>query len=152
MSSRLARVLVKAGVGPEKLVPVCFRKSFTAIVAMVAIHRSGGAFVSLDPSHPQDRLKALVEKVRAAVVVTSPETAHLFTDTSVTVLQFTSSILQSPDLVSEDPLPTVHPDHAAFVLFTSGSTGKPKGILQEHSSVCTSSLAHGRALNISSRS
>ncbi|KAL9025892.1 MAG: hypothetical protein Q9196_005361 [Gyalolechia fulgens] len=152
MSSRLARVLIVAGVGPETLVPVCFSKSFAAIVVMVAIHRSGGALVPLDPSHPKDRLRAVVHKAKAAVVVVSPETAPLFDDISVTVVQVTSSMLESSDLASEDLLPAVRPDHAAIVLFTSGSTGKPKGILQEHASVCTSSLAHGRALNISSHS
>ncbi|KAL9002482.1 MAG: hypothetical protein Q9188_004583 [Gyalolechia gomerana] len=152
MSSRLAREFVKAGVGPETLVPVCFRKSFAAVVAMIAIHRAGGAFVPLDPSHPEDRLRAVVEKAKAAIVVVSPETAPLFRDIPVTVVKVTSSMLESPVLESEQLLPAVRPDHAAIVLFTSGSTGKPKGILQEHASVCTSSLAHGRALNVSSNS
>lgn len=152
MSKCLTKELIKAGIGPEKLVPVCFKKSFTAIVAMIAIHRCGGAFVPLDPSHPQDRLKALVEQIKAPVVVASPETAPLFADIPAIVVQVTSSMLESPGLDSEDPLPAVRPDHAAFVLFTSGSTGKPKGILQEHASVCTSSLAHGRALNMSCHS
>ena len=152
LSIRLARHLISAGIRHETLVPVCFRKSRVAVIAMVAILRAGGAFVPLDPSHPKDRLKAIVEKAKAKIVIASPETAHLFQGTVATVIQVSSSMVESPDQILEYHVPKVRPDHAAFVLFTSGSTGKPKGILQEHASVCTSSLAHGRAMNVTASS
>lgn len=151
-SHRLAGELIRAGVQHETFVPVCFRKSFCAVVAMVAIHRAGGAFVPLDPSHPRERLRAIIEKANAKIMVTSPETAHIFDDIPVSVVQVSSSSLGSTESSSDNILPKVRPDHAAFVLFTSGSTGTPKGIVQEHASVCTSSLAHGRAMYVSSNS
>lgn len=152
LSLRLAKHFVSAGITPETLVPVCFRKSMYAVIAMVAIHRAGGAFVPLDPSHPEGRLKAIIEKANAKMVVGSPETAHLFHGIVPTVLQVSSSMIESLRSSSEYMIPEVRPDHAAFVLFTSGSTGKPKGIVQEHASVGTSSLAHGRAMNVTSKS
>ncbi|KAL8902464.1 MAG: hypothetical protein Q9207_004685 [Kuettlingeria erythrocarpa] len=149
MSCQLAHHFIKAGVKREALVPVCFEKSLYAVVAMVAIHRAGGAFVPLDPAHPEDRLRAIIDKAEAEIVVVSAETAGLFRNISVSIVQISPAMLRGSDLPANSILPTVRPDHAAFVLFTSGSTGKPKGILQEHASVCTSSLAHGRALNVS---
>ena len=151
-SVRLAKHFVNAGIILETLVPVCFEKSMFAVIVMVAIHRAGGAFVPLDPSHPKDRIKAIIEKANAKIVVGSPETAHLFHGIVPTVLQVSSSMIASLQESPENQLPKVRPDHAAFVLFTSGSTGTPKGIVQEHASVSTSSLAHGRAMNISSES
>ena len=148
LTIRLARYFISTGIRHDTLVPVCFRKSMYAVIAMVAILRAGGAFVPLDPSHPGDRLKAIIEKARAKIVVASPETAHLFQGTVATVVQVSSSMVESLDQTLECNVPQVRPDQAAFVLFTSGSTGKPKGILQEHASVCTSSLAHGRAMNV----
>ena len=152
LSLQLARHLISAGIKRETLAPVCFRKSRYAVIAMVAILRAGGAFVPLDPSHPKDRLKAIIEKAKAKIVIASPETAHLFQGTVATVIQVSSSMLKSMDQKLEYDVPNVWPDNAAFVLFTSGSTGKPKGILQEHASVCTSSLAHGRAMNVTASS
>ena len=152
LSFQLAKHFVSIGIRPETLVPVCFRKSMYPVIAMIAIHRAGGAFVPLDPSHPQDRLKAIIEKAKANIVVASPETAHLFYGTATTVIQVSSSIFESLSPPPNNNLPEVRPDNAAFVLFTSGSTGKPKGIVQEHASVCTSSLAHGGAMNITSDS
>ncbi|KAI4086061.1 MAG: hypothetical protein LQ344_007876 [Seirophora lacunosa] len=149
MSYQLAQELIKAGVKQETLVPLCFKKSFPAVVAMVAIHRAGGAFVPLDPAHPEDRLKAIIDKAEAKIVVTCPQTAALFRNIPVSIVKVSASMLKPSDALDGSILPTVPPGHAAFVLFTSGSTGKPKGILQEHASVCTSSLAHGRALHVS---
>lgn len=152
LTTRLARYLISTGIRHGSLVPVCFRKSMYAVIAMVAVLRAGGAFVPLDPSHPKDRLKAIVEKAKANTIIASPETAHLFQRTVATVIQVSSSMLESLDQTLEYHVPKVRPDHAAFVLFTSGSTGQPKGIVQEHSSVCTSYLAHGRALNVTASS
>ena len=152
LTIRLARHFTNAGIRHGTLVPLCFKKSMYAVISMVAILRAGGAFVPLDPSHPQDRLKAIIEKAKAKIVVASPETAHLFQGTLTTVIQVSSSIVKSLDQTHAYHAPEVGPGHAAFVLFTSGSTGKPKGILQEHASVSTSSLAHGRAMNVTASS
>ncbi|KAL8870782.1 MAG: hypothetical protein Q9174_003249 [Haloplaca sp. 1 TL-2023] len=152
MSSHLARQLVGAGVGHESLVPVCLRKSLYAVVAMLAILKAGGAFVPLDPSHPKHRLESVIEKAKSKIIVASTETAALFAEMQVAVFNVSSISFDSKDLPSKHPLPVVRPDQVAFVLFTSGSTGKPKGIMQEHASVCTSSLAHGRAMQITSKS
>ncbi|KAL8735105.1 MAG: hypothetical protein Q9166_000981 [cf. Caloplaca sp. 2 TL-2023] len=152
MSSRLARIFMSVGIKCEALVPVCFWKSAYATVAMLAILRAGGAFVPLDPSHPADRLKAIIDKAGAKIVVTSPETARLFRDMPVKTVEVSPTIMDFSEVLLDFSLPTVRPDHAAFVLFTSGSTGKPKGIIQEHASVCTSAIAHGRAMHVTSES
>ena len=152
ISMRLAHHFINAGIGQEVLVPVCFKKSMYTIVAMVAVLRAGGAFIPLDPSHPGDRLKAIIQKANAKFIIASPDTAHLFVDTAATVINVSLSLLEILPESVDSPLPYIRPHSAAFVLFTSGSTGKPKGIVQEHASVCTSAIAHGRALHVSSTS
>ena len=151
-SSILAMKLIDAGIGRETLVPVCFEKSLFAVVAMVAIMRAGGAFVPLDPSHPKDRLKAIIDKAGAKVVLSSSITAHLLRDISVNVFEVSPSILECSGASMYGSFAQVRPYHAAFVLFTSGSTGQPKGIIQEHASVCASAVAHGNALHVTPES
>ena len=152
VSLRLTKYLLSVGIKAGTLVPVCFRKSIYAVITMVAIHRAGGAFIPLDPSHPESRLKTIIKKANAKLVVSSPENCHLFHGLGNTIIEISSSVVESLPPQTEHDVPKVRPDNAAFVLFTSGSTGDPKGIVQEHASVCTSSLAHGRAMNVTSES
>ncbi|CAD6450786.1 24696652-b1e4-47b4-9288-53a86a903fff [Sclerotinia trifoliorum] len=153
VTSILACHLLDHGVGPEILVPICFEKSLYAILTMLAILRVGGAFVPLDPSQPQERLEAIIRKANAKLVITSPQTASKFIDITKQTISVSDALLTSLHASLQDrPSIRIKPYNAAFVLFTSGSTGEPKGIVQEHSSVSTSSLAHGKAFGWSSRS
>ncbi|KAF1934467.1 acetyl-CoA synthetase-like protein, partial [Didymella exigua CBS 183.55] len=70
-SGQLAGRLVKAGVGPEVLVPLCFEKSAWAIVSMLAVLKAGGAFVPLDPSQPPARRQKIIELARGKVALVS---------------------------------------------------------------------------------
>ena len=148
LSSCLACEFITEGIQSETLVPVCLEKSLYAAVAMLAVLRAGAAFVPLDPSHPEARFKAIIEKANAKNVVTSSETACLFHHLPVKVIEVSPSRSKPDYTLLDRSLPTVRPYHAAFVLFTSGSTGTPKGIVQEHASVCTNATAQGRAMNI----
>lgn len=152
LSSRFAYHLRTVGIKSEVLVPICFEKSMWAIVAMVSIMRAGGAFVPLDPSHPKTRLCSIVQKSGARILVTSSKCAKLFRGWVDCVVEVSSAVMEPLKLSLDLSLIDIQPHNAAFVLFTSGSTGNPKGIVQEHASVCTSSLAHGKALHINSHS
>lgn len=152
LSSRVSHHLRTVGVKSEVLVPICFEKSMWAIVTMVSIMRAGGAFVPLDPSHPENRLRSIVQKCGAKILVTSPKCATLFKDWMECVVEISSPVVESLKPSLDLSLIDIQPHNAAFVLFTSGSTGDPKGIVQEHASVCTSSLAHGKALHMTSHS
>ncbi|QSZ31682.1 hypothetical protein DSL72_001249 [Monilinia vaccinii-corymbosi] len=153
MTSKLACHLVDHGVGPEILVPICFEKSVYAIMTMLAILRVGGAFVPLDPSQPRERLEAIIRKSNATMVISSPKFVQNFSSITKQAISVSEALLRTLHISLQDRLPVkVKTYSAAFVLFTSGSTGEPKGIIQEHSSVSTSSLAHGKAMRMSSRS
>lgn len=146
LSTRLAYHFSTAcGVGPEVMVPFCFDKSAWAIIAMLAIIKSGGACVALNPDHPKDRLEDIIQDVGAKLVVSGPSYAYLFESLVPNVVVVEPSLLDKlPQTGSIDV--TAGPRNPAFVVFTSGSTGKPKGIVLEHRAVCTSAREHGAAM------
>lgn len=149
-ASRLANVLTSQGVGPEVIVPLCFEKSAWAIVAQIAVLKAGGAFVSLDPSHPVDRLRNLVEDVNGRVVLSSAQQFDKISKIVSNTIMVNDKALSQLPQVTKGPQNSVRPSNTAYVIFTSGSTGKPKGTVIEHGQFCTGALAHGAALHMNS--
>lgn len=131
VSSRAAHYLKNAGIGPNMFIPVCFEKSIWAVVAAIGVHKTGAAFVPLEPSQPLPRLEQIVKAVGTKLVVTSSCYADLLKSVSKPLVITAESILDFP--LAGTFSPTV-PDmsSAAYCLFTSGSTGKPKGCVVSH--------------------
>ena len=132
-STRLARHLESAGVGPESLVCVCVERGLAMVIAVLAVLKAGGAYVPLDPTFPVERLRYMVEDSGAKVLVTQATLSEaLFAELNlvrVCLDQHKDQIEQQ----SGDPLPPLaRPSNRAYVLYTSGSTGRPKGVEIEH--------------------
>ncbi|KAK9793090.1 putative Amino acid adenylation domain-containing protein [Seiridium cardinale] len=148
LTSTLAQHLKSLGVGPDRIVPVCFEKSLWAAVAMIAVLKAGGACANIDPEHPPARLDSILAQAGAQWILVSPTTSHVFVGKVANLVVVNRENLQElPPSPSHYCCPEVEPSHAAFVVFTSGTTGMPKGIVQSHAAFCTSVLEHGRVLS-----
>ncbi|CEJ57901.1 hypothetical protein PMG11_06578 [Penicillium brasilianum] len=151
-SSALVPELLARGLRPGLKVPLVFEKSIYTVVTMLAVLKAGGACVSLDPAHPLERLRGLVEDVDAQLVLSSRkwcDKARLLSKSTFTVdADKIAHALSKHDQGAELTLPTktVKSTDPAFILFTSGSTGKPKGIFISHSAFTSSIVGHGEVL------
>lgn len=134
-ATNLAQTLVKLGVGPEMFIPFSFEKSAWALVAIIAIMKTGAAFVPINPKDPLSRISSILTDLDAYIVVSSPDNLHLWNSRSNihTIIVDESTVT----VASEAPafLTKVSPSSAAYVIFTSGSTGRPKGVVVEHRSL-----------------
>ncbi|KAF7712323.1 Nonribosomal peptide synthase (NRPS) [Penicillium ucsense] len=151
-SSALVPELLARGLQPGVKVPLLFEKSIYTVVTMLAVLKAGGACVSLDPAHPLERLRGLVEDVDAHLVLSSRkwcDKARVLIESTFTVdAEAITQALSNHSRVAESTLPfeTVKSTDPAFILFTSGSTGKPKGIFISHSAFTSSIVGHGQVL------
>jgi amino acid adenylation domain-containing protein/non-ribosomal peptide synthase protein (TIGR01720 family) len=151
LSTKLAGHLVELGVKAEDMVPLCFEKSMWTVVAMLAVLKAGGAFVPLDPEHPESRHQEVFQQTAATVVLTSPRYSTLWASSArniVTVDDISTKMLSGQILTRSK---TTEPSNAAYVIFTSGSTGQPKGVVLEHRAVSTSCLSHRKAFRFTSQ-
>lgn len=149
-SSRLAGYLAGQGIGPEVLVPLCFEKSKWTIVAMLAVLKTGGAFVPLEPTQPKHRLEYIIRQTGASLVLSSTEltpTCKEFIPVVFAVDADSLSKLGNGSVLSG----AISPKTAAYVIFTSGSTGEPKGVIIEHVQLSSSSVKGGKAMGFESK-
>ncbi|WP_228538976.1 non-ribosomal peptide synthase/polyketide synthase [Nocardia sp. XZ_19_385] len=135
--NRLARALIRAGVGPETTVVLAMRRSVELVVAMYAVVRAGGAYVPIDPDHPADRITHILDTASPACILTTARDG-LPVETAVPtweVDQLALSDIAADPIRDSERMRPLRPEHPAYVIFTSGSTGVPKGVTVPHSAI-----------------
>ena len=147
ISKRLSKHLVTLGVGPETYVPICFEKSTWAVVAMLGVLFAGGAFVPLEPTHPESRIQYILNNIKARLILCSSKYSQKFADhAETTTFVVDDSLKQETEFVVNSRLARVSPENAAYLIFTSGTTGLPKGTIISHRAFATSATEHAPAI------
>ena len=134
-STRLARVLIEAGVGPERAVGVAMDRCVELVVAWWAVVKAGGVYVPVDRAHPVERIATVLDAAGAVCVLDlrrrrrwpGPGRARCCASTDWTCPGAARSAITDADRLA--PLTA---DDTAYVIFTSGSTGVPKGVAVSH--------------------
>ncbi|MET8543337.1 amino acid adenylation domain-containing protein [Kitasatospora sp. NPDC004799] len=132
-ANRLAQLLVEGGVGPEDLVAVCLPRSTELVVSLLAIGKTGAAYLPLDPDYPVERLAATVADSGPVVLLTTTRVGaaakvaegvrRIDLDATGTVEALVAQAAANPQR------PGHRPESPAYVIYTSGSTGRPKGVV-----------------------
>ncbi|WP_310786038.1 AMP-binding protein [Mycobacterium sp. Z3061] len=130
-STQLAHHLHTAyGARPGTVIALLLPRSDTAITAILAVLKTGAAYLPIDPQHPAARVAfMLTDTTPLAVLTTTTLTTHLPT-TTVPVLELDTLTLD--DSPTTTPLPGPGPDDLAYLIYTSGTTGTPKGVATTH--------------------
>ncbi|MEU1025660.1 condensation domain-containing protein, partial [Streptomyces sp. NPDC005904] len=133
-ASRLARLLVARGAGPETLVALCLPRTADLVPVLWAVLASGAGYLPVDPAYPADRVRFMLEDARPGLVLATRETASALPPECVPLLLEDCAAPDAPDtaLTDADRLRPLLPDHPAYVIYTSGSTGRPKGVVVGH--------------------
>ena len=138
-AGRLALVLRKLGAAPGTRVGVCLDRSVDLVVTLLAVLKSGAAYVPLDPGHPVERLRHTLQDAAVALVVGS---AEQLPDTGALPRYDLAELVrradgEQPDADAWPPGDGCGPHDAAYVIYTSGSTGRPKGVVVPHRNVAS---------------
>ncbi|THA26460.1 amino acid adenylation domain-containing protein [Streptomyces sp. RKND-216] len=138
-ANRLARLLVARGAGPERTVGLLLPRSARTVVAMLAVLKSGAAYLPLDPSYPAERLRFMLRDARPCCVVTDTAAGHddALSGAPVLTLDASGTAAELRDaspapLADADRRAPLLPAHPAYVIYTSGSSGTPKGVVVAH--------------------
>ncbi|HEX3528167.1 MAG TPA: amino acid adenylation domain-containing protein [Thermoanaerobaculia bacterium] len=146
LAGRLARRLREAGARPNQLVAVVMEKGWEQVAAVLAILKSGAAYLPIDPDLPMERFRHLLAHAEVALALTQPWLDE--------TLAWPPGVerFQVDAIDAEDAAPPLAPrqelDDLAYVIFTSGSTGLPKGVAIDHRGAVNTVLDINRRLAV----
>ncbi|MCB0941189.1 MAG: amino acid adenylation domain-containing protein, partial [Mycobacterium sp.] len=128
-SNRLAHQLVDRGARAGEFVALLLPRSAQAIVAMLAVVKTGAAYLAMDPAVPDTRLEFMLGDVTPVAVVTTGGLRARLPESGVAVVQVDDAALAAQPVAA---LPTPAADDIAYLIYTSGTTGTPKGSVISH--------------------
>ena len=129
-ANRAAHSLIDLGVVPGQIVALMLPRCADVYVARQGILKAGGAFLSIAPDYPDERVQAMMEDSGAKVLIV---TGEVLAERRAFIEGLSCRAVTVDDLMkdarADNPNIDVGPDELAYVIFTSGSTGKPKGVM-----------------------
>jgi amino acid adenylation domain-containing protein/non-ribosomal peptide synthase protein (TIGR01720 family) len=134
-SDRVAHVLAERGVGPGQRVALLVPRSAQAVVAMVAIVKTGAAYVPIDPAVPAARRDLVLGDASPTAAITTADLVDRLDGHELVILDIAAVADAAAADRPTEPLPGAAPDDIAYVIYTSGTTGTPKGVAIPHRNV-----------------
>src|SRR6185503_10619810 len=162
-ANELSERLRALGVGAEERVGVCVERSIEMIVSVLAVLKSGGAYIPLDPEYPRERLAFMLHDSQPRVLLTQERLVEVLPEYDCHVVfpsagtrnlaPVGAALRGRPSAPPSDgraatecrpyrtsnprSIPDVKGENLAYVIYTSGSTGRPKGVCIEHRQAAT---------------
>jgi amino acid adenylation domain-containing protein len=134
-ANRLARSLQARGAGPEARIGIAAERSIHTVIGLLAIVKSGAAYVPLDPSYPEERLRFMMQEAGIFLLLAESGVALPQPGPNVATVLLDQCDTELETFSGENLAAKVSPENLAYIIFTSGSTGRPKGSLITHYNV-----------------
>ena len=131
-SNRLANLLADHGVGPGETVALLISRSAEAIVSILAVLKTGAAYLPIDPAHPDDRIGFMLADAAPGIAVSTAELRTRLDGGEVPVVDVDDAAVERQPCTA---LPGPEPDDLAYMTYTSGTTGVPKAVAVTHRNV-----------------
>ncbi|WP_049747250.1 non-ribosomal peptide synthetase [Mycobacterium goodii] len=131
-SNRLAHLLADDGVGAGQCVALLMERSVEAVVAMLAVLKTGAAYLPIDPALPDERIAFMISDATAMAVVTTAGPRPRLSGFDLLIID-----VDDPGVADQldTPLSAPSADDIAYLIYTSGTTGIPKGVAVTHRNV-----------------
>ncbi|TCP57970.1 amino acid adenylation domain-containing protein [Tumebacillus sp. BK434] len=137
-ANQIASHLAAKGIAPGKLVGLYMNRSAALVTALLAVLKTGAAYVPLDPNYPAERVLFTLEDASVALLITETAHADRLQGHGCELLCLDAAEAELSAHTGAGNLPASStPTDLAYVIYTSGSTGRPKGVAIEHHSAVT---------------
>ncbi|WP_156655841.1 amino acid adenylation domain-containing protein, partial [Mycobacterium sp. 852002-51971_SCH5477799-a] len=131
-ADRKAYLLATLGARPGESVALLFSRSAEAIVSIVAVLKTGAAYVPIDPGHPDERISFMLADAGPIAAITTADQRSRLDRLGLLVIDANHPGIP---VYPGKSLPVPMSDDVAYVIYTSGTTGVPKGVAVTHANV-----------------
>ncbi|MCK4259319.1 MAG: amino acid adenylation domain-containing protein [Halanaerobiales bacterium] len=131
-ANSLARVLRNKGVKPDTVVTIMIDKSVEMVIGILAVLKSGGAYLPIEPSYPKERVEYMLEDSHSKILLSSKE-LYDTVDFDGEVMDLEDQDLFEGEVENLESIN--RSNNLAYIIYTSGTTGTPKGVMVEHRSL-----------------
>lgn len=131
-ANRLARYLLQQGIQTESRIGICIRRSPEMIIAMLGILKAGAAYVPIDPSYPEERIRYIISDSGLGLILTEESLADRLSPYPCSLFFLDGNNSHLNEWPQENPQVAIPGRQLAYMIYTSGSTGRPKGTLITH--------------------
>lgn len=144
-ANQLANYLIEnCSISLEDKVALCLDRNESILVAILAVLKSGGAYVSITSSYPDERIKYILEDTQAKIILTNEaHGGHLNEISEIDIVSIDNEVTRERISLKSTDSPSVKTSsfNLAYIIYTSGTTGKPKAVMIEHRNVVNASHA-----------
>ncbi|MGH7735728.1 MAG: AMP-binding protein, partial [Gemmatimonadales bacterium] len=131
-ANRLAHLLADQGAGPGQCVALLLSRSAEAIVAILAVLKTGAAYLPIDPALPAARIGFMIEDAAPIAAITTADLRSWLDGFELLVIEVNDPRIDA----QRGTAPAAPaPDDIAHLIYTSGTTGTPKGVAVTHHNV-----------------
>jgi amino acid adenylation domain-containing protein len=131
-ANRLAHLLIDHGAGPGRCVALLLPRSAQAVVAILAVLKTGAAYLPIDPTVPAPRMQFVLTDAAPTAIITTTDLRPRLDGHGPAVIDVDDP---APATEPHTALPAPAPDDVAYLIYTSGTTGVPKGVAITHHNV-----------------
>ena len=132
-SNQLARYIKNKQIGENDFVGVFLDRSIEMVVSLIAVMKTGAAYIPLDPIYPKNRIKLIIDDAKPKAVLSQKELLDNLPETSTAIIDINNEEIEKLDHQNLDF--TGNAASLVYLIYTSGSTGKPKGVQIQHSAL-----------------
>ena len=132
-ANSLARLLISKGMKENTICAIVLNRSIEMIVSILAVLKSGAAYIPIDPNYPKDRIEYILKDSNVKMVLTETEYISSLSSFNLNLINITDAEVFSLD--GKNLNIKQNPEDLSYIIYTSGSTGKPKGVMLKKGSL-----------------
>lgn len=141
-----ANYLRNNGITRNSIIGVMVSRSFEMIISILAVLKSGGAYIPIDPEYPTERISYMLSCSNSPVLICLEHLKDRISEIKFNGKVIFANLDNSQIYNSENKNLNIisKPDDLSYIIYTSGSTGNPKGVMLTHKNLSNfiNSMSH----------